>query len=66
MAKSKGPIKTGKVKGRYPVFNTLKSTEVKLQNELAFEADMRISLINHKEGLFGVDSNVIGEFAVPV
>lgn len=67
LAQTKGSIATTRKAGRYPVWNWLSSREVNLQNELAFESDMRVSLVNESKGFFGgLEHHVIGEFAVPV
>lgn len=55
------------VEGRYPVWNKCDSTEVKLHEDLTFEADMRVILKNQEDRFFGGLSNkIIGELAVPV
>lgn len=63
----KDGLKTNYQCGHYPIWNECKVKDVLLELELAFEADMRITVQNEKKGLFGTLSNqVIGEFCVPV
>ena len=71
LSKTRGAIATEPKPGRYPVWNYMHPStatqpcEVKLQNELAFESDMRVSLFSESRGFFGaLDRLVIGEFAV--
>jgi hypothetical protein len=59
----KGLLKTGYAEGRYPVWNKFDFCDVKLQSELTFESDLRVTIQNEKKGIFGGLSNqIIGEF----
>ena len=59
----KGLLKTKHSQGRYPVWNKFSSCDVKLQSELTFESDLRVTVQNEEKGLFGGLSNkIIGEF----
>ena len=43
--------------GHYPIWDVCKYKDVFLETELAFEADMRVTVQNQKTGLFGSLSN---------
>ena len=60
-------MKTSYEEGRYPVWNKCEYVEVKLQEDLTFESDMRVIIKNEKKGFFGgISDKIIGEFAIPV
>ena len=58
---------TDYVEGRYPVWNKCDAVDVKLFEDLTFEADMRVILRNQENKFFGgVSDKIIGELAVPL
>lgn len=60
-------MKTNYETGRYPVWNKCDTVEVKLQEDLTFESDMRVIIKNKKKNFFGfVSDKIIGELAIPV
>ena len=64
---AKDGLETAHKQGHYPTWNKCAVKDVSLELELAFEADMRITVQNEKKGWFGGLANqVIGEFCVPV
>jgi len=64
---AKDGLETKHKQGHYPIWNECAVKDVSLELELAFEADMRITVQNEKKGWFGGLANqVIGEFCVPV
>lgn len=67
-AEETSQLVTDHKKGHYPIWNKFDFVMVKLQKEMMFEADLRVSIYNRKsKWLFeGYRNILIGEFCVPV
>lgn len=63
----KGTLCTKNEGGHYPVWNCVGSEMVRLDQEINFESDLKVEIINKKSrDYYGLSNKPIGTFLVPL